>query len=558
MTALRRLLPHLARHRAVFLWTLAANLAVQLGVLALGLLGALTLSLALRGEASAVGPLSAALVLTAVLCALATWRESYVAHDLAYRILADLRARVFAALRQSLPARRDPRRSGDLGAVALSDVETLEWLFAHTAAQLLVSGVLLAVTTALSLLLAPWLILAWLPCLLLIAALPWLFGPAAARRGAALTAANAALHADIVDTVQGMRELAGAGGDALERRRAALAGATRALTRAQARTARLSGAEAALSDLAVAAAGTTALALVAGRTAGLDPTLAPVAFTLATVALGPIGQISALLRNAGTLRAAAARVAEVLTTPPAVPEPARSPGPARGALVFDGVAFRYAPSGPAVLERVSFTVRPGETVVLTGPSGSGKSTCVSLALRLWDPDDGTVSIGGVDLRDLSDADLRASITAVPQRIDLLTGTIADNVRLARPDAPPERVREAAAAAGLLDPACGLPQGLGTPVGEGGNGLSGGQRARVALARALLTDAPVLILDEALAHLDAHAEAAVRAALRHRADGRATLVVAHRTATIRAADRVLVLRDGTIEEARPGVTDRAAG
>ncbi|ONK11101.1 ABC transporter ATP-binding protein [Streptomyces sp. MP131-18] len=546
MNGLRSLLPHIARHRAVFVWTLLSNLAVQLGVLTLGLLGALLVSRALNGtEGPALGYLAAALALTAALCALATWRESYVSHDLAYRILADLRDRVFTSLRRSLPTRRAARHSGDLGAVALSDVETLEWLFAHTAAQLLVSGVMLAATTALSLAISPWLVLAWLPCLVVIAALPWLFGPAAARRGTELSAANAALQAEIVDTVQGMRELAAAG--ALERRRRRLAGSTRKLTLAQWRTARLNGAEAALSDLAVAASGTAALAMVAGPGAGIDPVLAPVAFTLATAALGPIGQISALLRNFGALRASAVRVATVLATPPSVPEPARSAGPARGSLTFENVGFGYAPTAPRVLGNVSFTVRPGETVALVGGSGCGKSTCVSLALRLWDPDTGTVRVGGTDLRDLADADLRATVAAVPQRIGLFTGTVADNISLAAPGAPDDDVRAAAARAGVLSPDSGFRDGLDTPVGEGGRALSGGQRARIALARAFLQDAPVLLLDEAMAHLDAASERALDGALRQDAAHRATLVVAHRATTINAADRILLLEAGTVRE-----------
>ncbi|MDT0343596.1 ABC transporter ATP-binding protein [Streptomyces litchfieldiae] len=548
MTGLRAVSRHIAGHRAVFVWTLLTNLVLQLGLLALGLSGAVLLSRALDGATwPALTVLAGAVALTAVLCALTTWRESYVSHDLAYRVLADLRGRVFTALRRSLPARHAPRRSGDLGAVALSDVETLEWLFAHTAAQLLVSGAMLAVTTALSLAISPWLVLAWLPCLLVIVALPWLFGPATARGGAELTAAGAALQADIVDTVQGMRELAAAG--ALDRRRRALADSTRTLARAQWRIARLNGAEAALSDLAVAAAGTAALALVAGRASGIDVTLAPVAFTLATVALGPIGQISALLRNLGTLRAAADRVGAVLATPPSVAEPASSAGPAHGALTFDGVGFRYTPDGPAVLDGTSFTVRVGETVALVGPSGCGKSTCVGLALRLWDPDEGAIRVGDTDLRDMSDADLRATVAAVPQRIHLFTGTVGENIALAAPAATPERVRSAAARAGVLAPDSGFADGLDTPVGEGGRALSGGQRARIALARVLLTDAPVLILDEAMAQLDAASEETLSAVLREGAAHRATLVVTHRAATIGACDRVLLLGGGTVDEVR---------
>ncbi|RMI41311.1 amino acid ABC transporter ATP-binding/permease protein [Streptomyces triticirhizae] len=557
MTAIRarlaplwRLLPLVTQHRGAFWWTLAAGLLTQLGVLALGLLGAWLLTLTLRGDPTALAPLVTALLLTAALCALTSWRESYVAHDLAYRVLADLRVRVFAALRRALPPRTRPRHSGDLSAVALADVETLEWLYAHTAAQALVSVVLLVVTTWYSLVLDPWLPLAWGPALLVVVALPWCTGRQASRRGAELTAANADLHAQVVETVAGLRELTEAG--ALERRRAALAAGTRALGRAQRRLAAVTGVETAVADLAVAAAGIAALAIAAAGSTG-DPTLAPVTLTLATVALGPLGQLSSLLRNMGPLLASAARIDAVLGAPPATTPPANPVPPAFGSLVFEHVSFRYTPGGPQVLTDVGFDARPGEVVALTGPSGGGKSTCVSLALRLWDPDAGRVTLGGVDLRDLADADLRAAITAVPQRVDLLTGTVADNILLAAPEAPPERLRSVAAAAGLLDPAAGLPLGLATPVGERGRGLSGGQRARVALARALLPEPRVLILDETLTHLDAHAEAALTAALRVRAEDRITLVVTHRPATLRAADRVWEVRAGQVRPAEPAAT-----
>ncbi|MDT0267299.1 ABC transporter ATP-binding protein [Streptomyces sp. DSM 44915] len=552
MTAVRaalaplwRLLPLVTRHRGAFWWTLGAGLLTQLGVLALGLLGAWLLTSTLRGDRAAVVPLAAALLLTAALCALTSWREAYVAHDLAYRVLADLRGRVFGALRRSLPARRRQRHSGDLGAVALGDVETLEWLYAHTAAQALVSGVLLAVTTGFSLLLTPWLLLAWGPALLVIVALPWCTGRMAARRGAELAAANAGLHAQVVETVAGLRELTEAG--ALGRHRAQLADGTRALSRAQRRVAAVGGLETAVADLAVAVAGAAALGIAATGMAG-DPTLAPVTFTLATVALGPIGQLSNLLRNLGSLLASAGRIDAVLAAPPATVPPAAPAAPADGPLVFERVGFRYLPDGPAVLTDVALTVRPGETVALTGPSGGGKSTLVSLALRLWDPDQGRVTLGGVDLRELADAELRARVTAVPQQVDLLTGTVGENIALAAPEASAERLRAAAAAAGLLDPAAGLPRGLDTPVGERGAGLSGGQRARVGLARALLPEPRVLILDETLAHLDAHAEAALTAVLRARSADRVTLVVTHRASTLRAVDRVLGVHGGRVTPA----------
>ncbi|MFC7717835.1 ABC transporter ATP-binding protein [Nonomuraea recticatena] len=199
-------------------------------------------------------------------------------------------------------------------------------------------------------------------------------------------------------------------------------------------------------------------------------------------------------------------------------------------MVFEDVRFRYTPEGPEVLKGVSFTIPQGRTVALVGPSGAGKSTCVSLLLRYWDPDAGRITIGGVPLAQAS-----SLVTVVPQDVHLFAGTVADNVRLGAPSADVE---------GPLATAQ-LPIDPRTVVGERGVALSGGQRARVAIARALATEAPVLVLDEAVANLDTSTEERLASALEVAAAGRTTLVIAHRPATIRRADHVVVLDDGRV-------------
>jgi ABC-type multidrug transport system fused ATPase/permease subunit len=540
---LRRLLPVIAEQRASFVWTVLSNAVVQLGGLTLAVVGTW---LAGRTAATGTAPLTtAATVLCglAVLAAVMTWRESWVSHDLAYRLITTLRARVFDRLRVSLPDRAMPRRSGDLASVAFADVDRLEWLYAHTAAQVLTSAVLVAVTTTLSLLVTPWLLLVWVPFVAVTAALPWLFGRISARQGTELTEATAALNAELVDTVRGLGELSAAG--ALDRRTAELANHTDVLARVQARIGARTGVERAATDAALSLSAIGALAVCAADLDTVGRTLAPVAMVLATAALGPIAQISDLLRNVGTLRAAGTRIAAVLDRVPAVHDP-RAPRPVPPSvtgLVFDRVTFRYVADGPPALRDVSFAVRPGERVALAGPSGAGKTTCALLAVRMWDPDDGRISIDGVDLTELADGDLRAAISAVPQDPGLLAGTIATNVRLGCPDASDHDVEQAARRAGILDPRAGLPGGLDTPVGESGAGLSGGQRARVAVARALLVKPRVLILDEATANLDPDADEAITAALTEAGENVGILVIAHRPATIARCDRIVELREG---------------
>ena len=231
-----------------------------------------------------------------------------------------------------------------------------------------------------------------------------------------------------------------------------------------------------------------------------------------------------------------------------VPDPAGQPdlpaGP--GAVEFRDVRFAY-PGGPAVLDGVSFVAQSGETVALVGPTGSGKSTVMSLLQRLWDPAEGAVCIDGTDLRTVGLASLRAAIGTVPQETLLLNRTIGENLRLGKPDATPAEVEHAARLAEAHDFIMRQPNGYDTVVGERGTALSGGQRQRLAIARALLRNPRILVLDEATSALDGVTEEKVVRAMRAAAQGRTTFVIAHRLATIRDADRILLFRDGVVAE-----------
>ncbi|MGI5170128.1 ABC transporter ATP-binding protein [Spirillospora sp. CA-253888] len=521
-------------HRRAFAATLLSHLLGQLATLGIAVTSAWLVGRAVAGGTTPAGTVAGVLAALVLVATLATWWEMYVAHDLAYLVLARLRGRVYDALARITPARHRGRRSGDLSAAVLSDVETLEWLFAHTLAQSLTAAAVLTLGAVLTALLDPALLLVSLPVALCVLASPLLLRRMSRRHGDRLRAATAGLTSDVVDTVQGMRELTAFG--ALDRRRELLAERGRRLARAQAANAARGGLEAALTDLLVALAAAGTLLLVASlvRAGRLDLAHGPVAMVLAAGALGPATQVALLLKEYGTLRAAAGRVHGLVTAPAHVTPPAEPrPVPPAPAVVFDDVRFRYDPDGPDVLRGVSFTVPHGATVALVGPSGAGKTTCVSLLLRYWDPDAGRVLVGGVPVDRI--ADLPAHVTVVPQDVHLFAGTIADNVRLGAPDADPA---PALATAQLdLDP--------GTVTGERGAMLSGGQRARVAIARALAVDAPVLVLDEAVANLDPENEARLSQALAAAARDRATLVIAHRHSTIRRADHIVLLEDGRV-------------
>jgi len=235
--------------------------------------------------------------------------------------------------------------------------------------------------------------------------------------------------------------------------------------------------------------------------------------------------------------------AEDTVADPVSPKPASQ---GKGEIVFDNVSFRY-PSRPNVsaLDQVSLTVAPGETIALVGPSGAGKTTIIQLLLRFYDPQSGQIRIDGTDLRDLNRSDFRRAIAVVPQDAVIFADTARENIRFGRPDATDAEVDAAAMAAAAHEFLSALPNGYDTYVGERGVMLSGGQKQRIAIARAILRDAPILLLDEATSALDAESERLVQKAVDILAKDRTTLIVAHRLATVKKADRILVLEDGQI-------------
>ncbi|MFC7993775.1 ABC transporter ATP-binding protein [Streptomyces pilosus] len=543
--ALRALLPALAAHRAMTARTCAAALLEQGSLVALLTLAAHTVGTAvIEGRAPSAGTVTT-LVALVLVRALMTWREMDLSHDLAYRVLAALRVRVFDGLARSAPARVAGRRSGDLAATAMADVEALEFFYAHTTAQLLAAGTVLTGGSVVLATVEPWLLVAVLPVAALLAAAPFADARARTARGGRTRGAVAGLSADTVETVDGLRELLAFG--ALSGRRRELAERGRQVGAAQRAEATWEAVAAAVRDLLIVAAvlGVVAAAAHSVTSGRLHGAWAPAAMALSLSVLGPVAESARALSQAVALRAAASRVdaavrAPALAPPPTAPSPL-PPGPL--GVVLHRVRFDYG--GGSVLDGVDLTVPPGTTLALVGASGAGKSTCAHLLARFWDPSAGAVRLlpadgDPVDLRDVEDTELRRAVVLVGQDTPLFHGTLADNLRLAAPGADDRALAEAARLCGVdrIAP-------LDTLVGERGATLSGGQRARVALARALLVRPRVLVLDESTAHLDNTGDAELAAALRQEA--RTTIVIAHRPAAMRRADRIAVLEGGRITE-----------
>jgi len=491
-----------------------------------------------------------ALLAVAPAAALLHWLESWLAHYMAYQLLAELRIRFYDKLDALAPAYLLKRRSGDLVALATQDIETIEYFYAHTVAPAFVAALVPAAVLA---------TLAWMAWPLALALLPFLAYAGAspllgrARINTLASAARGALGelgAHATETIQGLAELVAF--DATERRRAGFMALARRsqtmrlklmtdLTRQSAGLEIATG----FGGLAVAAIGATLV--VHGWIA---PTMLPLLMLISVAAFLPVSEIAQVGRQLADTIASTRRLHVVDAEPVLITDGNLTPpAPAGGSGVnFDAVRFIYQGRHRPALSDITFDVPAGSTVALVGPTGAGKTTLAHLLLRFWDPDSGAIRIDGLDLRALRLDALRSRIALVAQDTYLFNDTLEANVRLARPDAAPEAIEHALRRAALESFVAGLPDGLATRVGERGVQLSGGQRQRIAIARAFLKDAPILVLDEATSHLDTINEQAVRAALDELMTDRTTIVVAHRLSTIRHADLIVVLDSGRVIEA----------
>lgn len=475
------------------------------------------------------------------------YAERLVTHDATFRFLAGLRVWLFRAAIPLAPARLEEQRGGDLLNRMTADVDSLDAVYLRVIvpavvavlAVLLVGGVLLWLDPA-----AAAIVVAL--ALLVGIALPWAMQRIGAPAGKTIALATARLRTRIVEGVQGLAELKVYQADG--RHTEAVLAENEMLMAAQRHMARLSGISTALSGLAGQLAGLAILALgVAGVAAGVLPGPAVALMMLGALALfDALVPLPLAFQNLGRTRAAARRLLDFANLAPLVRDPETpAPAPAGNSIVLSGVSYRYRPGDRPALHEIDLEVPEGGRIALVGPSGSGKSTLAALILRFRDPDAGIITLGGVELRRLPQAEIWRRVAYLSQRSQIFAGTIRDNLLIGDPEAGDDRLAAAVEAAGLSVWVESLPRGLDTWVGEAGVQVSGGQARRIALARCILKDAPILVLDEPTEGLDGDTEAQVIEALERLTAGRTTLVITHRPALLRLADSAVLMAEGRI-------------
>ena len=525
-------------------WSLLlATLAVGFGVALLATAGYL---ISRAAEQPPILSLTVTIVLVRFLGLarpVARYADRLASHDLALRALGRIRARVYERIEPLAPGRLEAYRRGDLLARMVGDVDALQGLYVRGllpgavalvvgAACILVAALILPAAAAI---LAGGLLVAGVP-------LPWLSARLARAVGRRQAVARGTLTAELVELLRGAPELVVFGQE--ERTLARVRELDVALARLGRRDALVAGLGDALTILVAGLTVTGVLAVAVSATAAgsLDPVLVATLALLALASFDAVTPLAPAARELSSTLASGRRVLEVLDRAPAVREPELPvPAPPRRAPVrLEGVTARYDPVEEPVLRDLDLELAPGRKVALVGPSGAGKTTVTRLLLRFLDPERGRVTIGGRDVREYAQADVRRHFAIAGQESYLFDSTIRENLRLARPEATDAELWAVLLLARLDAWVASLPGGLDARVGEEGSRLSGGQRQRLTLARALLTEAPVLVLDEPTAHLDPETATAVMDDVLAAAAGRTVLLITHRPEGLERMDEVVTL------------------
>ncbi|MDE3010114.1 MAG: ATP-binding cassette domain-containing protein [Pseudomonadota bacterium] len=553
LSALARLWPFLRPYRARIVLAAIALVLAASGVLAIGqgLRRVIDLGFGAHGGAAFLDRALFGLLAVVAVLAAATYLRFYQVSWLGERVVADLRRAVFARLLEQSPGYFETVRTGEVISRLTNDTTVIESVIGSSASIALrnsllgLGGLVLLMATSVKLTL-------FVVCGIPLTVVPILvYGRRVRRLSRASQDRVGAVGAQIDETLHEIRTVQSYGHEALDRAAfdacvEAAFGAARARIRQRALLTAL------VILLVFGAVGVILWVgghdVIAGRISAGQ--LSAFVF-YAVVVAGSVGAVSETLGDLQRAAGATERLFEILDTPPDLPEPLQPVAitlPVRGEVRFEQVSFRY-PSRPETLaiDRLDLVIAPGETLALVGPSGAGKTTVFQLLQRFYLPEQGRMLVDGVAAEALGGRALRALMAVVPQEPAIFAASVAENVRYGRPQASDGQVRAACAAACALEFIERLPQGMHTWLGERGVRLSGGQRARLAIARALLADRPILLLDEATSSLDAESERLVQQALEALMRGRTTLIIAHRLATVLSADRIVVLDQGRVVE-----------
>ncbi|UTC86848.1 thiol reductant ABC exporter subunit CydC [Treponema denticola] len=474
--------------------------------------------------------------------------EMYECHLVSYGVIEKIRNLLYDSISKTAPQSTGKKRSGSITSVFVEDVEATEVFYAHTAGSYIIAFVCTVLyLTALSFLSFKISAAVFAACIL-VAAVPYFFNPITKKIGEEIRDGLAEVNAEAVDTVQGLREILIFGKEKkyIEK----VTADTLRLNKKEIRDGRFKGLHSLVINLITSAVLISTILLAHSEViaGSLKPEMVSVVIIFSLFAFVPIMSVSVTAGAMNISNGAAKRILDILEEEPAVkdrvPYIPQNKSSVKGNIEFKDVKFSYE-KGTEVLHGVNFTVKAGESIALTGESGAGKSTIANLLMRFYEPDSGAIYIDGKNIKDIHQNSLRDIIAYVPQDVYLFNKTIKENISLACPDASDEEIKQAAKVAMADGFIKRLEQGYDTNVGERGVQLSGGEKQRIAIARAVLKNSPILLMDEAVSNLDSESEALFRQALNNIRKNKTIITIAHRPSTIKEADRVIKIENGKI-------------